>query len=245
MTWRRLPSSEAAFVEGRGDALYDVHGRRLTQMLAAAVPPALAGGTGDLAVEVYPATEEGANRRLRHRLMRRLVEEPVLYLEDLDEAELAYLTSQRHYLSRQVAEATGMTVEVRREGLAAVDPENRLSDLAFPSSGTVSHAALLVGEHLAARGRERGGGAVPWSELSRLLASLLARYGRFWSQRYRKDGEDAAGAGRLLEEAVERLELLGLAERRPQGVVPRPAVARLRPAEPAGAGDPFRESDGV
>jgi uncharacterized protein (TIGR02678 family) len=220
---------EASFVEGRGDALYDVHGRRLTQLLATPLPPALAARPAELSVEIYPATDEGTNRSLRHRLMRRLVEEPVLYLEDLDEAELAYLTSQRHYLSRQVAEATGMAVEVRREGLAAVDPEDRLTDMAFPSSGTVSHAALLVGEHLAAHGREDTGdtGAVPWSELSLLTRELLERYGRFWSRRYR---EDAAGAAHLLDEVIEKLELMGLAERRPEGVRPRPAVARLRPA---------------
>jgi uncharacterized protein (TIGR02678 family) len=162
--------------------------------------------------------------------MRRLVEEPVLYLDDLEAAELAYLTSQRHYLIRQVSEATGMTVEVRREGLAAIDPEDRLTDLSFPSSGTVSHAALLLGEHLAARGRSAGV-VVGWSELERVLADLLRRYSRYWSQRYREDG------GRLLAEAVERLERMGLAETRPDGVVPRPAVARLRPVEVRGAAD--------
>lgn len=241
---------ESSFVEGRGDALYDIHGRRLTQLLAAPIPPALAAEPGDLAQEIYPATDEGANRRLRHRLMRRLVEEPVLYLEDLDEAELAYLTSQRHYLSRQVTEATGMTVEVRREGLAAIDPGDRLSDLAFPSSGTVSHAALLLGEHLAARGRDlesNGDGMVPRSELSSLMKGLLERYGRFWRQQYRnRDGDDPDGAGRLLDEALERLESMGLVQSRAEGVAPRPAVARLRPAEPAAAGkDPIEESNDV
>lgn len=242
---------ESSFVEGRGDALYDIHGRRLTQLLASSIPPALAAEPGDLAQEIYPATDEGANRRLRHRLMRRLVEEPVLYLEDLDEAELAYLTSQRHYLSRQVTEATGMTVEVRREGLAAIDPGDRLSDLSFPSSGTVSHAALLLGEHLAARGRDldgAGGGAVSRSELSSLMKSLLERYGRFWRQQYRDgDGDDPAGARRLLDEALERLESMGLVHLCAEGVVPRPAVARLRPAEPAVAEkkDPIEESNDV
>lgn len=222
---------ESSFVEGRGDALYDVHGRRLTQVLATALPPALAREPGDLDEEIHPATDEGANRRIRHRLVRRLVEEPVLYLDELDEAELAYLASQRHYLSRQVAEATGLVLEVRREGLAAVDPEDRLSDLGFPSSGTVSHAALLLGAHLAARGRghEGDGCTVPRSELSQLMKTLLERYGRFWRQDYRND---PAGAGRLLGEALERLEAMGLAELRAEGVVPRPAVARLRPEEP-------------
>jgi uncharacterized protein (TIGR02678 family) len=243
---RLADGDEASFVEGRGDALYDVHGRRLTQLLAASIPPALAAEPEDLAAETYPATDEGANRRLRHRLMRRLVEEPVLYFADLEPAELAYVTSQRHYLLRQVAEATGMTVEVRREGLAAVDPEERLSDLAFPSSGTVSHAALLLAEYLAARARPGGHGgdgseagvAVPFGELASVLADLITRYGRFWSQRYREE------PGRLLAEALERLERMGLVELEPEGVVPRPAVARLRPEElRVASGDP--ETDDV
>jgi uncharacterized protein (TIGR02678 family) len=241
---RLADGDEASFVEGRGDALYDVHGRRLTQLLAAPIPPALASGPQDLAAETYPATDEGANRRLRHRLMRRLVEEPVLYFEDLEPAELAYVTSQRHYLLRQIAEATGMTVEVRREGLAAVDPEERLSDFAFPSSGTVSHAALLLAEHLAARARPGGrrgeaGAAVPVADLASVLADLITRYGRFWSQRYRED------AGRLLAEALERLERMGLVDLRPEGVVPRPAVARLRPEEPRAAAGELAEADDV
>jgi uncharacterized protein (TIGR02678 family) len=239
---RLADGDEASFVEGRGDALYDVHGRRLTQLLAAPIPPALASGPQDLAAETYPATDEGANRRLRHRLMRRLVEEPVLYFADLEPAELAYVTSQRHYLLRQIAEATGMTVEVRREGLAAVDPEERLSDLAFPSSGTVSHAALLLAEHLAARARHGRDGeapaAVPLAELASDLADLITRYGRFWSQRYREE------PGRLLAEALERLERMGLVELTPEGVVPRPAVARLRPEElRAAPGDPLETDD--
>jgi uncharacterized protein (TIGR02678 family) len=234
---RLADGDESSFVEGRGDALYDVHGRRLTQLLAAPVPPALAAGPEELAAETYPATEEGANRRLRHRLMRRLVEEPVLYFADLEPAELAYLTSQRHYLSRQVAEATGMVVEVRKEGLAAIDPEERLSDLAFPSSGTVSHAALLLGEELAARARRDGGlEAIPRRDLASLLEDLLVRYGRFWSQRYKEDPD------RLLDEALLRLELMGLADLRPEGVVARPAVARLRPAA-VGTGDAERDRD--
>jgi uncharacterized protein (TIGR02678 family) len=241
---RLADGDEASFVEGRGDALYDVHGRRLTQLLAAPIPPALASGPQDLAAETYPATDEGANRRLRHRLMRRLVEEPVLYFEDLEAAELAYVTSQRHYLLRQVAEATGMTVEVRREGLAAVDPEERLSDFAFPSSGTVSHAALLLAEHLAARARPGGrrgeaGAAVPIADLAITLADLITRYGRFWSQRYREE------PGRLLAEALERLERMGLVDLRPEGVVPRPAVARLRPEEPRAAAGELAEADDV
>jgi uncharacterized protein (TIGR02678 family) len=218
---------DTAFLEGRGDALYDIHSRRLSQLLTAPVPPALPADPEELAADVYPDTEEGANRRARHRLMRRLIEEPVLYLKDLDEGERTYLTLQRHYLAGQVTSKTGLAVEVRREGLAAIDPEGRLTDLAFPASGTVSHAALLLAERLAERGRTGEALVVPEHELRAALGALLERYGHLWSRAYCDDPD------RLLSEALERLERLGLAARREGSVEPLPAVARYKAEEPA------------
>lgn len=213
---------DTAFLEGRGDALYDIHSRRLTQLLSVPVPaspPPAPDTLAELSTEVYPDTEDGANRRARHRLMRRLIEEPVLYLADLEEAERAYLTSQRHYLLGQVTAKTGLVVEVRREGLAAVDPDGRLTDLTFPGTGTVSHAALLLAERLAAR-------ALDESMLRTVLDSLVERYGHLWSQEYRDD------RARLLSEALERLEHMGLIVRRSGNVEPLPAIARYKVEEP-------------
>ena len=223
---------DTAFVEGRGDALYDLHSRRLTQLLSAPVPTAVVEVAELAGAEVYPDTEEGANRRARHRLMRRLVEEPVLYLDEIEEAERNYLASQRHYLLGQVGAQTGLAVEVRREGLAAVDPAGRLSDLSFPSTGTLSHAALLLAEHLAERARAAPdpSAAFPEEELLACMDRLLARYGHLWSKRYR----DAAGARRLLNDALELLEQMGLLTRRGGGILgiaARPAIARFGVAD--------------
>lgn len=223
---------DTAFLEGRGDALYDIHSRRLSQLLSAPVPSSPVENLEELGAEVYPDTEEGANRRARHRLMRRLVEEPVLYLADLEESERGYLTLQRHYLLGQVTGQTGLVVEVRREGLAALDPAGRLTDLSFPSTGTVSHAALLLAGHLAGQARATGQGPaviVPRGELSEVLGDLLARYGHLWSKQYR---EDPAGPGRLLDDALERLEHMGLLVRREEGIEPLPAIARYEAVEP-------------
>jgi uncharacterized protein (TIGR02678 family) len=235
---------DSAFVEGRGDALYDIHSRRLSQLLSSALPPAADPATFSellegLAAETYPDTEEGANRRTRHRLMRALVEEPVLYFSGLDEAERGYLTSQRHYLAGQVASRTGLAVEVRREGLAAIDPAGRLSDLPFPSSGTLSHAALLLAERLASRAREAPGRAVrvPQGELEATARELAERYGRFWSQQARQD------PGRLLADALERLERMGLVARRDGGIEPLPALGRYQPTPPAPRDDDEESAD--
>src|SRR6185436_1097005 len=138
-------------------------------------------------------------------------------------AERGYLASQRHYLLGQVAAQTGLAVEVRREGLAAIDPAGRLSDLAFPATGTLSHAALLLAGHLADRARAAADPAapVPEADLHACMEGLLARYGHLWSKRYR---EDPAGVGRLLDAALELLEQMGLLERGAGGVVALPAI---------------------
>lgn len=228
---------ETAFVQGRGDALYDIHSRRLTQLLSVPVPASPVESLDGLGGDVYPETEEGANRRVRHRLMRRLIEEPVLYLADLEEDERAYLSSQRHYLVGQVTAQTGLQVEVRREGLAAVDPAGELSDVLFPANGTLSHCALLLAEHLGRRGREAGGMPVrvPRGELESVLAELVDRYGRFWNKQVR---EEPGGASRLLSEALGRLEQMGLLARHGDDVEPLPAIARYRALEPAARAAP-------
>ncbi len=230
---------DTAFVEGRGDALYDIHTRRLSQLLSTAVPTAPPADPAELGAEAYPDTEEGRNRRSRHRLLRRLIEEPALYLRELDEAERAYLSSQRHYLVTQ-AEQAGLVVEVRQEGLAAIDPAGRLTDLAFPAVGTVSHAALLLAEHLAGRARTLPDRTVtvPLDECRDVLTGLLGRFGRLWNRSYQGD---AAGAERLLVEALGRLRDLALVLRHPDGIEPLPAIARYRAMNPA----PAAQSEGV
>lgn len=225
---------DAAFVDRSGDALYDVHNRRLSHLLASPTPPALAEAPGDLTRESYPDTDEGLNRSVRHRLMRRLVEEPVLYLDELSEREAAYLNSQRPHLIRQTETATGLRVEVRREGLAAVDPADRLTDLSFPATGTVAHAALLLAEELVAR-RRAGAQVVPGTALADFTARLASRHASHWSRIYT---ETSDGPRRLADEALERLELMGLVERRSEGVVPRPALARYEPEDPSADAPP-------
>lgn len=248
---------DVAYVDRTGDALYDIHPRRLSQVLSVPVPEAPEallrdGGEG---LDTYPDTDEGARRRARHRLMRRLVEEPVLYLDELETSEREYLDHTRHYLIGQVERATGLAVEVRREGLAAVDPSGSLTDLAFPANGTVAHAALLLAEHLAGcgrqaqneldRGDDEGDDHVPevpptetsptvvaWSELEELTAGWIASFRRYWSKEYTEEETD--GPRRLTADAVGRLAAMGLVVRHAEGVQPRPAVARYRTME---AGD--------
>lgn len=229
---------EEGFARGGGDALYDVHPRLIAQLLAASARPSTADDPGSLVPDPYPDTDEGRARRARHSLMRRLVEEPVVYLEDLTERELAYLRVQRHTMIRNLEEWFGFEVEVRAEGLACIDPDDRVTDLRFPSHGTVAHAALLLSEHLTERVRAHpGDGLVTRAEVARIVERLAAEHRKHWRADVTQDG----GPERLADEATEYLGAFSLVRTNGLGITARPALGRFR-AIPARDGR--EEADG-
>lgn len=215
-----------------GDALYDVRERLLGQLLAAPVPPALAGTPERMRDEEGARTEEGDRVRARWTVFRRLLDDPVVYLDELEPRAREWLEGGRAFLYERLERDAGLTVERRQEGLAAVDSAGELTDTAFPDGGsTVKHAALLLCEWLADRGRPgRGGAPTGAGEVEARIAALQDNLGAAWSREY--DGED--GARRLAEDALALLEAFGLAARAGDGWVPRPAAARFAPAPGAG-----------
>lgn len=225
-----------------GDALYDVNERLLGQLVAAPIPPALAGEPAHALQEPYPETEEGERLRARHRVFRKLLDDPVVYYADLPAREYEWLDHSRGFVYRLLAEDVGLRVERRREGLAAVDPEGEVSDTLFPDGGsTVKHAALLLAEQLTERARPRPGATerpdgsegvvVVEDEIVAWMAALHADYGERcrWSRQY-PAGDD--GVRRLAEGAMGLLESFRLVTRAAGGWRPRPAIARFAPAAP-------------
>ena len=135
-----------------GDALYDLDRDAASRLLVAS-PSVLreVSEAGDFLVDPYPPTAEGEQIRLRHRLARRLVTEPVLLYADLPVDELAHVRQRRSRITDGVERLTGATVEARAEGLVLVDPPTApISAEGFPSRGSEAHAALLWGTALAA-----------------------------------------------------------------------------------------------
>jgi len=55
---------------------------------------------------------------VRSRLVRGLLDEPVVYNEELSEEALAYLATQRGHVLRAIEEGSGLVPEVRAEGIA-------------------------------------------------------------------------------------------------------------------------------
>lgn len=215
----------------RSDALFDVDDRLLAMMLAAPVPPSLAHSPDRLLREVAPDTEEGRQTRSGQLAMRALIDDPVVYLEDLDPEARRYLETAHGVVAKTLERQVGLQLERRREGFAAVDPRGEVTDDLFPNAGsTVKHAALLIAEKLTEWTREEPGRVVSEDELIQLTADLIEDYGERCS--WRLEYRSVEGARALSREAVGLLDRFGLIKRVEGGVAARAAIARFAPASP-------------
>lgn len=229
---RRVAGDEEAYLGQSGDVLYDVDRRVIAGLLAGNVGPSTVDATAfddrlaALLSEPRPDTDELRNRALRHALTRRLLEEPVVYYDDLPPDELAYLRSQRSQIVARITDMTGLIAEVRVEGIAMVDPEDELTDVRMPAQGMQSHLTLLLAEFIA--GHPAG---VAMSELYEQTRALAQQYKTFW----RKDAAEPGAEHGLVRRAVEALRALRLvavsADADPI-VTGRPAIHRYALAEP-------------
>lgn len=231
----RVAGDEDAFVRDTGDVLYDVDRRVLSTLIAAPRGPSTVDAESAedrlaaLTAELPATTAELRNQQVRHRLTRRLLDDPVLHLDDLDEEERVYLSGQRHALTSRITELTGLVAEVRAEGVAMVDPQDDLTDVRMPEVGTEGHTTLLLAEHLAAR----PDGRAPLAELRAHVASLAQEHRSYW----RRDSTAPGAEVLLADQALGRLEALDLVRRDGTDVVARPALARYAVAAPTVTGE--------
>ena len=229
----RVAGDEDAFVARNGDALYDVPRRVLAGLLAATRGPstwppdsAPAGIEHRLAalVDEYAVdSEEGRRIALRHHLARRLLDDPVVYFDDLDgdPALRAYFQGQRGLLATRLCEASGLLPEQRAEGLALVDEGGDLTDTKMPAEGTLAHVTLLVAEFLATAHHRAN-----WTldaAVARFIARATPEYGRYWRKSARAPGAETE----LAQHALSRLTMLRLIRRRDGSVQALPALARF------------------
>jgi uncharacterized protein (TIGR02678 family) len=243
---QRIAGDEEAFVHTGGDqadALYDVQRRALAGMLGAIRGPStwsseeapikLDERLHALVDEHVADSDEGRRTALRHQLARRLLDDPVVYIETLDSESRAYFANQRGAMAARLCDAAGLVAEQRAEGLALVDEAGSLTDVAMPAEGTDAHATLLVAEYLATGYRQRrtdvAGVAQPFAGFARehevvnFLCEAKNRYGRYWRKSAREPGAERELAGI----AIERLEKLQLIVRNADTVHPLPALARF------------------
>lgn len=171
--------------------------------------PALVGAP-DATTLVERAERRSATRQW---LRARLVEQPVVYRDDLEDAEWGELRRRLGDEERILDEMFGLVVEARAEGVAAVDPTGTLARRRFPAGGTVPHAALLLLESLTVRNASGGAGRAPSMDVFHLdeiidrLAALAGRNAKRWAN------DLVASPAKLAREVVDLLVEVRLAER--------------------------------
>jgi uncharacterized protein (TIGR02678 family) len=233
LVWRvleRKQGEEDRFIkDAEADALYNVHRPVLARLLAANRPPSLVrvqdfrerlrALTED---DITATSDDASNRRLRLRLFRQLLDDPVLYYDELTDAEREYLDRQRGSILKEIEMATGLVREVRAEGIAMADPTGTLSDYGLPEEGTDGHLTLLLATFLADRLRDTPGVSIAFDALVARTQHFIAQHHKHWRKDVREPGRDRS----LTRMVVERLCALGLARRVGEFLFPLPAIGR-------------------
>ncbi|MBY6675458.1 DUF2398 family protein [Rhodococcus sp. BP-332] len=120
-----------------GEALYDID---RSVVVALFRPPRALQHLRSTAHLLHSTTDDPADRARRAR--RALVEQPVVHGPD---------SVPDNRSVEDVRLLTGLSVERRAEGIALIDTSGRLSDIRFPSTGTVAQVALLLAGEIAER----------------------------------------------------------------------------------------------
>ena len=225
----RVAGDEDAYLTATGDVLYDVRRRVLAVLLTGGRGPSTVEKSGhvdrlaELTSEPVPDTDDLRNRALRHRVTRRLLDDPVVYYDELTDDERGYLVGQRHAITRRIEQATGLVAEMRAEGIAMVDPDDELTDVRMPEQRTDGHVTLLVAEYLARRARN--GEPVALDRLRTHVRVMAREHETYWRRGVTEPGADAE----LLAVALDKLRALRLVADvpgEPPAVIARPAIAR-------------------
>jgi uncharacterized protein (TIGR02678 family) len=229
----RVTGDEVAFIHAQEkDVLYDVNRRLLSALLAVSRGPSLIHNELDETTDpsallqqritaitetFVPDTPDARNTALRRRLTARLLDDPILYWDELNAEELTYLNSQRPHITRRIQDATGLISEVRKEGMAMIDPNGDLSDMRLPSEGTEGHATLLLADHLAAHRLPQS-----FDSLHQQMRLWIKEYRRYWKKAVHEKGAEVE----LCNQALQRLQALRLVEIEGHQVRPLPAIGR-------------------
>ncbi len=100
-------------------------------------------------VDDFIATPTGGSTAVRstnarQRLNRRLIDQPVVTVDDLDDDEYQLAWRNRRREADNISRLTGCDVELRAEGMALIDVTvEPISGERFPGNDSVAHASLL------------------------------------------------------------------------------------------------------
>ena len=161
--------------------------------------------------EIVCSSEETRSQWIRARLVRTLLDDPVLYFDDLNAEERHYFESHRAFLLREICGATGLVAEVRREGIALVDGDGDLVDVRLPEDSADGPLSLFLVQWLAERYRTSPGEAIPVSAIE--AACPESAHTQF------------------VQDALHRFHALRLIRRMPDAVLPLAACSRYAASE--------------
>lgn len=228
----RADGNDSQFVHAGGDCLYRIDRPALSGVLGSARGASTVDATSlddcllALNETEIPDSIDAQNRAIQHSLVRRLLDDPVMYFDELTPREYEYWNGQSERLLKELQRTTGFEAERRAEGVALLDPDGGWSDVGLPEAGTRGHATLLLAEWLAGRLRQRTTPdlIVSFEAVTEYVAALAGEHAAHW----RKNADTPDGVRQIAGEAVDVLQSLGLLEVTRGGVRPRPAIGRFR-----------------
>ncbi|MEX2289492.1 MAG: DUF2398 family protein [Mycobacteriales bacterium] len=197
--------------------LLAVHHTRLVHVIANFGPGDPRDDTGSWLTALE--CESDPARRMR----RKLVDDTLVHVTDLDESEADWLSRRvRADDGAQIAAGFGLHLERRAEGAAFIVPEQgfrharELGDHPFPVPGTVGHAALLLCDYAGEVGTQSGAPGPGWRGLTEhdVLAHLSVLIDRYAAGKGGWSVDLAAEPATLAEHVAALLEALGVLGRR-------------------------------
>jgi uncharacterized protein (TIGR02678 family) len=215
MTWHVLTEDEGEVdsyaADEEADALLTINREIARRLVTGPVSPATT--PDDLIEKAAEPAEDGP----RHRVRRLLIEQPVVYADDLSDDDRDWLRRSQRREQRVLEDFAGLRAEIRAEGVALIDPGQDLTDTQFPGTGTVAWAALLL------IGRLPGREPVTDDQLSQHLAELIEEHRKAWSQAL------TASPGLLLDAVLDLLTRMRLMRKTEGEWRLTPAAARYAP----------------
>ncbi|MFZ5872554.1 MAG: DUF2398 family protein, partial [Actinomycetota bacterium] len=125
-----------------------------------------------------------------------LVESPVLSTAALTEDQAEWWSRNRNREREWFTDRLGLQLELRAEGALAVDPDDELTDVSFPGTGSTRHLALLWLERLVDLARDdarradladRTWRAIDGGVAEREGDAVLAQWGSGLKREHRED----------------------------------------------------------
>lgn len=182
-TWGILSEDEGSVEsyvgDERAEALLTIDREIARRMISG--PIGQATSAQDLIARATDPGPAGA----RHSIRRRLVETPVVYVDDLTDDERDWLRRNQRREQRILEDALGLDAEIRAEGVALFDPADELTDLDFPTTGTIGWLGLLLVERLVTILRPAEPTVsvpIPDGLIDELLAQLVERHGKAFAR---------------------------------------------------------------